>query len=96
MQLLQYCNSRIIDAHSILQKINDDEKLNWSFEELSKGMTTNFFMKVNNTKVSVACSMDSGGEEIETLLFKPNGDIDHESVQYHDTPDALKKYLQNL
>ena len=92
MQNLLYCNQETVKTYSFLtENIN---KTNHEFLNVVEIMIgTSFRIKTrNNVVMSIAHTMDTCGE-LETIILDANGDLDHDTLMYHDNREELLKYI---
>jgi hypothetical protein len=87
------CNAKIT---SIYNDLKNEKNIEWEIKpQLLNGINTNFFIKVNKKNLSIACSVDTGGE-IESIIINDNGELDNDSLMFHEDINALKNFLQEL
>jgi hypothetical protein len=93
LKKVQICNNKIKDIYNeLLNEKNSD----WEIKEQHlNGISTNFIIEVNKKKISIACSVDTGGE-IESIKIDDSGELDNDSLMFHNDIDELRKYLVEL
>lgn len=93
MKKLFECQEKIkIVYNSLLEETNN----NWKIEKKKiNDIRTNFFIESNNKKLSIACSIDTGGE-IESIIILDDINYDNDSIVFHEDINALKNYLYKI
>lgn len=87
------CNAKIANIYNVLLS---DGNVDWKLgNQFIDGFSTNFFIEINENRLSIACSVDTGGE-IESIMIDEYGNLNDSSLIFHDDVGKLKKYLQDL
>tara|TARA_Y100000389_G_C17367148_1_gene466944 strand:+ start:133 stop:417 length:285 start_codon:yes stop_codon:yes gene_type:complete len=90
LQKIMMCNEKINEVYEELYYRNLCE---FETEEIND-MQTNFIIKINNIRMSISIPLDTC--QLETVLYEKDGDIDDDSIKYHNDINELISYLENI
>lgn len=83
-------NNAITELREFLIKHNNPK---WIFPD--KKMSVNLIIIANNTKMSVNINR-TYGIVYETISYDINGELEHDTLCYHETVDELVDYLRQI